>query len=180
MSHNYPEQPERLSFTEPDDATYGETGIDARQLRELIVVPTLGHLGLYSEDAVVLLMNTARQESRLRWIQQLGNGPAVGIWQMERVTHDDIWANYLAYREDLADKVRQLAIGTKQVPDAAQMAGNLFYACAMARVHYLRVPHMLPSADNLSAQAAYWKQYYNTELGRGTVEEFIANGEVVA
>ena len=177
--HTYPEQPERLTFTEPDEHTApppvlpAPGGLDAKQLRELIVSPTLVHLGLYSVDAVELLINTALQESKLRWIQQLGRGPAVGLWQMEPVTHDDIWHNYLAYREELADKVRVLAIGTKKIPDAAQMAGNLFYAAAMARIHYFRVAEALPFAGDIAGQASYWKRHYNTELGRGTVEEFM-------
>ena len=175
--HTYPEQPERLSFTEPDEHTVPAPappmGLNDFQLRELIIIPTLMHLGLHSDNAVQLLLNTAKQESHLTYLTQLGNGPARGLWQMEPATHDDIWTNYLAYRDALADNVRVLAIGTKGVPDADQMVGNLFYACAMARIHYLRVPAILPHANDALAQALYWKEHYNTELGRGTVEEFM-------
>ena len=43
----------------------------------------------------------------------------------------------------------------------------------MARIHYLRVPEALPAADDVVGLAAYWKRYYNTELGAGTVEKFV-------
>jgi len=43
----------------------------------------------------------------------------------------------------------------------------------MARIHYLRIADKIPST--LEGQAAYWKKYYNSEKGAGTVEEYIAN-----
>ncbi len=47
------------------------------------------------------------------------------------------------------------------------------YAAAMARVRYLRVKEAIPKDPR--DIAAYWKQYYNTPLGAGTVEKFIAD-----
>lgn len=185
-----PEGETPLSFVDSSDLTLdGDTvgyqanapkqGLNDFQLRQLIIVPTLSHLGELSDAAVALLLNTARQESRLSFLTQLSNGPARGLWQMEPATHDDIWQNFLAYRDELAAKVRMLAIGTRKVPDAEQMVGNLFYACAMARVHYLRVPQALPEADDLEGQAHYWKTYYNTHAGRGTVEEFLEKADML-
>ena len=49
---------------------------------------------------------------------------------------------------------------------------NLGYATAMCRVHYRRVLEPLPGADDIPGLAEYWKQHYNTPLGRGTVGEF--------
>jgi hypothetical protein len=43
----------------------------------------------------------------------------------------------------------------------------------MARVHYLRRPEPIPT--DLTGQAEYWKKWYNTYLGAGTVEEYIEN-----
>ena len=56
-----------------------------------------------------------------------------------------------------------------------QLKGNLYYAVAMCRIHYYRVSEALP--NDLEGMARYWKKYYNTELGKGTVEEFIHNYE---
>ena len=55
------------------------------------------------------------------------------------------------------------------------MIGNLYYAAAMARVHYLRRPEALPPAGDVEALGQYWKNFYNTFLGKGTVEEFVEN-----
>lgn len=144
------------------------------QLKAHVIVPTLIHIGLHSEAAVELVLGTAIQESHLEYLKQLGRGPAVGIYQMEPATHDDIWRNYLAYKPDLAEKVRALEL-PGFAPGAAEMCGNLYYATAMCRVHYLRVPKKLPPTGDINAMALYWKQYYNTPLGKGTVTEYIHN-----
>ena len=145
--------------------------LDREQFRQLIINPVLLNLNLYSEAAAQLLIRTAVQESRLTYIRQLGGGPALGVYQMEPATHDDIWENYLEYRTELADLVEKWA----RVATPHEMIGNLYYATAMCRVHYLRAPQALPDAEDLHGQARYWKTWYNTPLGAGTVEEFVKN-----
>lgn len=147
-------------------------GLNIPQLRACVIRPALLHLGLYSLAAEELLVGTAVQESRLHYLRQLNDGPAMGIFQMEPATHNDIWQNYLNYRPELAIKVAALST-EKLRRDAQDMAGNLFYACAMARVHYMRVPAPLPRADDVEGMAHYWKDHYNTHQGKGTVAEFV-------
>jgi hypothetical protein len=143
-------------------------GIDPKQLRELVIVPVLRQLRLYSIEATSLVLGTAMHESHLTYLKQVGTGPALGLWQMEPATHDDIWANFLKYRTDLAGVLTYVA-GDK-TPTADHMVGNLWYACAMARMQYRRVPGPLPE-NNPGDLAAFWKQHYNTPLGAGTVEQ---------
>lgn len=143
--------------------------IEPSQLREYVIRPVLKRLALHSRSAEELLMLTAAQESLLgRFLHQV-NGPALGIFQMEPATHDDIWGNYLDYRQGLADSVRDYGWA------ANHMVGNLNYACAMARIHYLRVPYALPQADDVQGMAEYWKRHYNTPQGHGTVKRAVDN-----
>lgn len=124
--------------------------------------------GLAAEQ---LVLGTAIQESLLVHRQQLGGGPALGLFQMEPATHDDCWTNFLNFRSALADKVRQtLEIG--QQPVAGTLKVNDRYAAAMCRVRYLRAPAAMPAANDIGALADYWKQHYNTPLGAGTSQEF--------
>ena len=152
--------------------------MDKGQLKSLIE-ETLKEIDLYSEDAVNLLLGTAAQESAFgRYIKQLGNGPALGIFQMEPATHYDIFSNYIFYKEDLKRKIVltcQLAGPGSGIydPDAGMLRWNLKYAICMARIHYLRVPEPIPST--IEGYANYWKDHYNTYLGAGTVEEIIHN-----
>jgi hypothetical protein len=155
--------------------------ISCKDLRELVVRPTLQHLRLWSPAAEDLILGTAAQESAMgTYLAQL-NGPALGIYQMEPATHDDIWNNFLHYKDILADNVQDLLTGSSTseasflFDGSNELIGNLYYATAMCRIHYLRVPEMLPVHKDIKGYAAYWKKYYNTELGEGTEEEFIAN-----
>lgn len=143
--------------------------IDVEQFRELIIRPALKKIKLWSPAAEELLLGTALQESRLMYIKQLGKGPALGVFQMEPATHNDIWKNYLKYKPDLARDVAQLS----HTVNPRSLVSDLLYAAAMTRIHYLRVPVALPAEGDFEGQAAYWKEYYNTYLGAGTEEEYL-------
>jgi len=140
------------------------------QLRQNVVQPVLQALDAYSKAAENLLIGTAVQESRLEYLKQLGGGPACGLFQMEPATHDDIWTNYLAYQPDLRARIEAFAVPHQDRHD--QLAWNLAYATAMCRAHYRRVREALPDEGDVDGLARYWKRYYNTELGAGTVSEF--------
>jgi hypothetical protein len=88
---------------------------------------------------------------------------------MEPATHDDIWTNFLAYQPKFAERL----VGTGVKKSAEAMIGDLWYAAGMCRLHYYRVKEALPAAGDIAAQAAYWKKYYNTPLGKGTVDEYL-------
>ncbi|MDA8232649.1 MAG: hypothetical protein M0006_15045 [Magnetospirillum sp.] len=154
-----------------------EQGIDIRQLRDLVVRPALEAIGLGGPAAEELMVGTILQESGGgHWLHQVGRGPAIGICQMEPATHDDLWRNFLRSRPDLASKVQRLMVEA-QVGEigASEMAGNLYYAVAMARLVYARAPEPLPPAGDLAAQAAYYKRHYNTADGAATVAQYMAN-----
>jgi len=150
------------------------TGVD--QFRFFVVHPVLTYLGLTSGEELVI--GTAAQESNFHYLDQVDSsgrvlGPGIGLYQMEQATHDDIWENFLKYKPDLALKCRLLK---GDFPDTMHpLLGNLYYATAMTRVHYYRVKAALPPPTNLIGLASYWKQYYNTTSGAGTIDQFIAN-----
>ena len=146
-------------------------GIDPKHLRDLVIRPTLQRLSLWSDAAEELVLGTAIQESGLQYLQQLDGGPALGLWQMERATHDDIWQNFLHYRTKLGLNI----LGPYSKPGHSRLAWDLSYACAMCRAHYLRFPGALPPAGDIDGQAAYWKKFYNTPLGKGTHKQYTAN-----
>ena len=148
--------------------------IDPKHLRELVIRPACEAIGLYSLAAEELLLGTACQESKCgTFLKQLGKGPALGIFQMEPATYKDLWANFLQHREPLSHKL--IEIVGHAAHTAEHMMWNLRFAAAMCRVHYFRITAPLPAAGDIPAQAAYWKKYYNTPKGAGTVEEYLNN-----
>ena len=149
-------------------------------LMELIWPPVMERLSeaagreVGGRDAQELLLGTAAQESGFHYLRQLGNGPALGLWQMEPRTHEDIWKSWLVAKGDLISAVLSLSVWEHVTDENAgkELAGNLYYALAMARVHYLRDPEPLPQAGDLLGQAKYWKRVWNTEMGSGTIEQY--------
>lgn len=141
--------------------------IDAKQLTLHVIRPVLTGLDLWSMPAEQLMLGTACVESECgRWLVQLGDGPGLGIYQMEEATHEDCFDNFLRFNEMLYAKVT-----AGRIMAAQEMIGNLYYATAMARIKYLRDPEPIPVY--LGWQAAYWKRVYNSELGAGTVQGYI-------
>jgi hypothetical protein len=157
--------------------------MDNGQLRSIFIIPVIRTLAvtdvssrfqqIASKEAEDLLDGTFAQESGCgKYVRELDSGPGRGFWQMNPRDHDEIWKMYLPNHAKLANAVLNLATCSKP-PSADLLVDNIRYACAMARIHYLRIADKIPST--LEGQAAYWKKYYNSEKGAGTVEEYIAN-----
>lgn len=128
---------------------------------------------MWSPEAEELLIGTAAHESQLgRYIVQVG-GPALGVFQMEPATFQDLYRTFLAYNNKLMGRIHGVIPMTGRT--AYHMVTDLRYACVMARLKYYRVPEPLPAADDIQGQARYWKQHYNTPKGRGTVEQYVAD-----
>lgn len=146
--------------------------MNIHHFRTYVLRPTLEQIQLWSESAELLLLGTALTESdNLHYLHQLGNGPALGVYQMEPRTHDDIWDNYLNFKKELR---REVLAYLAPVPEPRQqLITNLAYATVMCRVFYLRKKEALPKADDIRGLANYWKTHYNTYLGAGKPDKFV-------
>lgn len=153
--------------------------INKAQLIDL-VEDTLIEMALYSDEAKDLVLGTIAQESHFgTYIKQI-KGPAKGIAQIEPYTHDDMWENFIRYKEDIQAYLFSITSARSrktyeghQLPDASELVWNLKYSIAMCRVFYLRRPEPIPK--DLVGQAEYYKLHYNTNRGKATVEEYIKN-----
>ena len=126
----------------------------------------------YSEEAVELVLGTFAQESAYgKYRKQLGNGPALGIGQMEPATFNDCVTNYLNFRHELKRIVLEVSgVSAFSVND---LYLNDRLSICMCRVAYLRCKGAIP--NTIEGYAKYWKIGYNTILGKGTEQEFIHN-----
>lgn len=169
---------------------------DRGQFRELITdtLHAFSDQIPFSDTAIELLMLTASQESGLgRYIRQT-KGPALGVFQVEPNTHKNMWINVIkGKRYQFAARLlaTALALPERMMLDYVtamgesggeaihrsllpQLKGNLIYQILISRLYYYMIPQGLPS-NTPRALAEYWKQYYNTPLGKGTVDEAVAN-----
>ncbi len=154
-------------------------------IREVCMVLT-GHA---NENEVALMLGTAAAESSLVDRVQIGGGPALGYWQMEPATAASLWNHYLRQpkKYKLFLKVMRIMVDLPRwVGDYFPMPEHVIktefrygddFAAALARVQYLTFPERIP--DTLEGQAAYWKKYYNTSAGAGTVWHYLSQWEVL-
>lgn len=152
--------------------------IDATNLIDLVITPTLNRLGMASPNSVQLVASTIAHESSMGTYLAQNSGPALGIAQMEPVTHDDIWTNYLRYNPVIVDRIIDatwIVRNSHEPPPSEYLLFNLKYAVAMCRIAYYRHPEPLPNYGDMEGMANYWKKYYNTPQGAGTIEQFIAS-----
>ena len=156
--------------------------LDIRQVVEHVIGPTLRDMAsahetpqMASESAGALMLGTGAHESgRFRYIQQLGGGPAMGLWQVEPATAK--WLDDDILERGAYSRLRQyfFEIGGPPGPDRHEaMRWNLRLSCAYARLRYWVVPKAIPPADDEQALAKYFKVFYNTAHGKATEQDWI-------
>lgn len=145
--------------------------INPQQFRLCVVRPTLHHLELWSQSAENLLVGTALVESKLTYLKQFGEGPALGVFQIEPATFEDIYFRFLKNRPVLDVAVKRLVMPAWHPLE--QLTHNHALGCAIARCKYLMDPRPLPEPNDVTGLGEAWKRCYNTLAGKGTVERFV-------
>lgn len=157
--------------------------VNVAQFRSEIVRPALKAANMWSEAAENLVLGTGVQESLLAWVKQRGAGPALGFYQMEPATADDICHRFLSTRSELS-----MALGKATWPHCAMPTGysllskndiarllveDMRFATIMCRLRYWMMPDPLPAANDIDGLSQYYKKYYNTVLGKATPGEWV-------
>lgn len=145
---------------------------------QLVIVPALAALPMLSATPRRLLLATAMTESNIAATIQRGGGPALGYFQMEDGTHNDIFRSFLNPDPDShyaghPALIEALTKISSRVGAADEMAKNPIYAAAMARIFYFRAPDALPEENNLEAIWEYYKKHWNTWKGAATRQHFM-------
>lgn len=128
-------------------------------------------MGLWSLSSENLLIGTYLTESEGgSYIHQIG-GPALGIFQMEKPTHDWLREAFLVKKSDLASKLYD--IGYKSAT-ADNMVYDMRYAAIMCRLKYYSSPEIMPDKYDIQGLAHMWKIVYNSRIGKGDPKKFAA------
>lgn len=156
--------------------------INPALFRSEIIRPALKAADMWSEAAENLVLGTAVQESLLVWLKQRGAGPALGFYQMEPATADDICHRYLSTRSELAVRLAKATwphivspppfshLSAKEI--ARLLVEDLRFATIMCRLRFWMMPAPLPAANDIDGLARYWKRWFNTDLGSGKASEW--------
>ncbi len=147
--------------------------MNAKQFLEYCIIPVLVDLakvlrkpGMDSKQAQALVLGTAMVESGIgsKALVQKGGGPALGIFQIEPDTWDDVINRYCHanfpviynwYQDATVDRVLML---------------NLAAGITAARIKYWMSPDPLPDTSEELAQ--YWKDHYNCNNNEVRAWEF--------
>jgi hypothetical protein len=145
--------------------------MDLGSFHNFILVPTLSAVGLGNVQAYVLLLGTGIIESDLSYFEQKGPGKAMGFFQMEEKTYQDL-LRYLNRYDNAKLKERCLAASFYDAwPPSEAMVHNLRWATLMCRLKYYMQPEKLPEWDDAKGMAAYHKRYYNTLGGKADIDK---------
>lgn len=134
-------------------------------------------LGANKEDLRNLLRETAIAESNYgRAIYDNKRGFGYGAFQFDKIGMKQ--ALQVAQDKGLIVKIQLSDMypfdispaNYKQVYDEFQQKSIL--QAILCRMYYLGIKEKIPST--LEGRARYWKKYYNSELGAGTPEKYIA------
>ncbi len=141
------------------------------QLRKVVGI-TLQKIDAYTPDVTELLLMVAAHESHLGVYLMQDKGPALGIFQTEPATYNDIWLNYLKYNTALRMKIL-IGLLTPEKPPAERLATDIALAIMMARCQFLRSPAKIPPASDLQAMGELCKLVFNTVAGKATAQDYI-------
>lgn len=135
--------------------------INANQLIDLIIKPSLLDLVMYSDKAVQILVFTCALESNGGTYLKDSNGKGLGIYRMKPDTYTDIWQNYINKNQNL---LLSLAINFEigRIPSEDRLVYDLRFATAMARIHYKRILDPLPPSDDPVSMWYYYQRFYNS------------------
>jgi len=118
---------------------------------------------LYSPEAVTTIcMITAHESAQGKYRRQVGGGPARGLQQIEKVTHDSIWDNSdtIHKRAELHDIHRDFFL----------LEEDDEYGIWVSRHYLLMDTNPLPKGDINTA--LYCKAYWN-RTGKATAEKYL-------
>ena len=141
--------------------------MNKKQLLNYVITPTLVEIpkGCTPESELAIIMIIAHESRRGVYIKQVGNGPALGMIQMEPLTHDDTWK----YGDSIWTNAMNMGIITPQQkssgihPFAERLIYDLRYNVFMARQRLFMKPGALPKDVALLSQ--YLKQHWNSTSG---------------
>jgi len=120
--------------------------------------------------AEVFLCEIAAQETHSGTLRDRhATSMGTGLNQIERISFDNIMART---RDEVWDTIR-FHFGIERNLNYEMLAYSPLLSMIFARLHLRLIPEEIPA--DIEGRAAYWKKYYNTEAGAGTVEDYLKN-----
>jgi len=117
-----------------------------------------------------LLVETAGAETHFGTYKDSTLGAGMGITQFDHLPFEDVKARTRMHHKKALIKSMDIDIDLVQWEE---LRYNPLLAMIFTRLKYKLVPEEIP--ELLEDRAKYWKKYYNTEAGKGSVEHYLRN-----
>ena len=134
-----------------------------------VIVDCLGG----GNDALFLILETASVESKLGGVNDRSLHVGMGICQFDRFPFYDHKRRSMRFRKKI---VEELGVDIKLI-EWEDLRYNSFLSLLFCRLFYLNIQKPIPSS--VEDRAGYWKKYYNTFLGKGTIEHYLIASTLV-
>ncbi len=150
-------------------ANYGLTHFS--HLQDFINV-ICGIVGKNGGNANALVLETIATETSLGTLEDKTVGAGMGLSQFDKIPFYDIRDRT---SPNLILKIKsELGIDIRVV-EWEHLRYNPLLSVLFCRLFYKLIKEEIPS--KLELRAMYWKKYYNTKFGKGTVEHYIKSVE---
>ncbi|QVJ13210.1 hypothetical protein [Pseudomonas phage PSA28] len=122
------------------------------------------------ENAVALLVETAAAETLLGELRDpTMYGAGTGLTQVDKGTFD--WLKGMYANTPTAEAIQKRFNIDISRTQYQELETSPVLAMIFCRLRYLRAQGAIP--DTLVGRAEYWKKWYNTSAGKGTVAGYI-------
>lgn len=138
------------------------------------LVPALNMIGLNSSSAHVLMLGTGIAETNYQYLKQFNNGPALGFYQIEPATYNDIYRYLNRYDKKQLKETCMSACLYAAWPDKEALVYNLRWSIIIARLKYYMFAEAIPSSSDAVNMANYYKKYYNSVEGKAEFPKVVS------
>jgi len=121
--------------------------------------------------ATALLLETAAAETHLGKVWDGTVYAGMGLCQFDRKPFYYVRSRSKMYRKKILEC---FGIDINRV-EWEHLRYNPFLSLLFCRLYYLNIPKPIPTT--LEKRARYWKKYYNSYFGKGTVSHYISSAK---
>lgn len=123
------------------------------------------------DDAYRLILETAGVESKFGTVRDRTINAGIGVCQFDKIPFYDRKPKMMKYRDRI---LTDLGVDLNLIK-WEHLRYDSFVSLIMCRLYYKIIQEPLPI--DLEGRAKYWKKYYNTRAGKGTVEHYIKSSK---
>ena len=127
--------------------------VTAEHLRDQVIQPTLKYLGAWTPTIESFLLDAAVDAPDLGLFSVTRD--SLGIFHITAAQHRDIWDRYLAFKPEMASRIRGLASQRAFLTDPdSELQTNLSYCTAIAWLLYQRANMAIDSVGQRQVATA--------------------------